>query len=393
MKNKSATARLEAILKDVWVLFLRPFIITAATIFIIYFGVTKAVNYVAENFFLPPEPGATEEFKLEIPQGYGVRGISKILEDNGVISNSFVFRLFVDVSNNSYKLQSGKYYFTKGMSMQEVMEQIVFGTNSVEKVWITIPEGWTLKRIASYLVNTKGLTTFTEEEFIAAATPENFPEYKFLEGINEERLKYGHSLQGYLFPDTYLVYADSTAEDIIVKMLDNFEYRISEEVVEIAEQHGYTVDELITFASVLEKEGGSIQEFARVAACFTNRLNQDMRLQSDATIFYVLDLMGEVRDSVFDISDADTEMDNPYNTYQKSGLPIGPICNPGMSSILAVVNPNQEDIEAGVLYFTLNPDTGTNTFTTNYEDHVYYSKLYYERWLEIQKEQNEKPKD
>ena len=315
-----------------------------------------------------------------------MRSISKLLEENNVISNSFVFRLFVDLSNNSYKLQSGKYVFSHNMTMQEVMDQLLIGTHTVPTVNITIPEGWSLARIASYLVNTKQLN-FTEQEFIDYAVPENFGEYWFLAELPEERLQYGYALQGYLFPDTYSIYIDATPRDIMIKMLDNFEKKLSKDIVELAEEQGYTLDELITFASILEREGASTAEFARCAACFINRLNRDMPLQSDATIFYVLALNNESRDSVFDLTIADTNYASPYNTYINKGLPIGPICNPGLASIKAVIYPNEDDIRDGMLYFTLNPDTGTNTYTSDYAQHLYYSQLYAKRYQEIKNEQ------
>ena len=386
MKLDRAVTNFERVLKDLWVLFLRPFIIVAATVLIMYFGITKIVNYAANHYFLPPEPDNEETFTLEIPNGYGVRSISKLLEENRVISNSFVFRLFVDISNNSYKLQSGKYVFSHNMTMQEVMDQLLIGTHTVPTVNITIPEGWSLARIASYLVNTKQLN-FTEQEFIDYAVPENFGEYWFLAELPEERLQYGYALQGYLFPDTYSIYIDATPRDIMIKMLDNFEKKLSKDIVELAEEQGYTLDELITFASILEREGASTAEFARCAACFINRLNRDMPLQSDATIFYVLALNNESRDSVFDLTIADTNYASPYNTYINKGLPIGPICNPGLASIKAVIYPNEDDIRDGMLYFTLNPDTGTNTYTSDYAQHLYYSQLYAKRYQEIKNEQ------
>lgn len=387
MKQNKAMTKFEKVLKDLWVLFLRPFIIAAATLLIMYVGISKVVKHVANNYFLPPQPDNEETFTLEIPNGYGVRSIAKLLEENEVISNSFVFRLYVDLSNNSYKLQSGRYVFSHNMTMQEVMDQLLIGTNTIATINITIPEGWTISRIATYLTQTKGLEGFTAQEFIEYCVPENFPEYWFLSDIPEERIKYGYVLQGYLFPDTYSIYVDSTPREIIVKMLDNFQKRLSDDILELAAEKGYTLDELISFASVLEKEGANTAEFARCAACFQNRLNKNMPLQSDATVIYALALEEHYKDSVFDLTIEDTNIDSLYNTYKFSGLPVGPICNPGLASIKAVLNPNEDDIKNGMLYFTLNPDTGTNTFTSSYEEHLYYSKIYAERWEQIKQEQ------
>lgn len=388
MKTDNYIKRYQKVLSDLWKYFFRPFIIVAATFLIMYVIVTGAVNIIATKFVLPPEPDNDEEFTLEIPRGYGVRGISKLLEEENVISSSFVFKLYVDVSNNSYKLQSGKYVFRHNMTMQEVMEQLLIGTNSVPTINITIPEGWTISRIATYLTETNGLDGFTAQEFIDYCVPENFTEYWFLDGIDEERIKYGYALQGYLFPDTYSVYTDSTPKEIITKMLDNFENRITSDMILQAKDLGYTLDELITFASVVEREGANTSEFSRCAAVFTNRLNKNMLLQADSTLIYAYALIGENKDQ-WGLTDSDVQYDSDYNTYKKSGLPIGPICNPGLASINAVLNPNQDDINAGMLYFTLNPDTGTHTFNSDYKLHLYYSKLYADRYKELQNQKNE----
>ncbi|MBE5817942.1 MAG: endolytic transglycosylase MltG [Clostridiales bacterium] len=377
----------QKVLKDLWTYFLRPLVIVGATFLILYIGVTTVVKFAAEKFILPPDPDNAEEFVLEIPNGYGVKSIAKLLEKEEIISNSFVFKLYVDVCNNSYKLKSGRYVFRHNMTMQEVMEQLLIGINAVPATNIVIPEGWTISRIATYLTETKQLTGFTAEEFIEYCVPENFPEYEFLQGIPEERADYGYVLQGYLFPDTYSIYINATPHEIIEKMLDNFVKRVTPEIIEKAETMGYTVDELITFASVLEKEGGNSKEFARCAAVFHNRVKKNMRWQSDATLIYALAIDGIYRD-VWGVSEADTQYDSGYNTYKYLGLPIGPICNPGLAAIKAVVEPNQDDIKAGMLYFTLNPDTGTNTFNSDYNKHLYYSKLYADRYKELQNQQN-----
>lgn len=383
MKRKNSTKKNMRILSDLWKYFFRPFIVVAATMLIMYVIVTGAIKIVTTKFILPPEPDNEEEFTLEIPRGYGVRSISKLLEEEGVISSSFVFKLYVDVSNNSYKLQSGKYVFRHNMTMQEVMEQLLIGTNSVPAINITIPEGWTIARIAAYLTETKGLDGFTAQEFIDYCVPENFSDYWFLEGITEERAKYGYVLQGYLFPDTYSVYTDSTPRDIITKMLDNFDKKMTSDIILKAEEAGYTLDELITFASVVEREGANTEEFARCAAVFINRTSKNMLWQSDSTLIYAYALAGENKD-LWGLTESDIQYDSEYNTYKKSGMPIGPICNPGMASINAVLEPNEYDIKEGTLYFTLNPDTGTHTFNSDYQQHLYYSKIYAERYKELQ---------
>ena len=377
----------QKVIKDLWTYFLRPLVIVGATFLILYIGVTTVVKFAAEKFILPPDPDNAEEFVLEIPNGYGVKSIAKLLEKEEIISNSFVFKLYVDVCNNSYKLKSGRYVFRHNMTMQEVMEQLLIGINAVPATNIVIPEGWTITRIATYLTETKQLTGFTAEEFIEYCVPENFPEYEFLQDIPEERADYGYVLQGYLFPDTYSIYINATPHEIIEKMLNNFVKRVTPEIIAKADEMGYTVDELITFASVLEKEGGNSKEFARCAAVFHNRVKKNMRWQSDATLIYALAIDGIYRD-VWGVSDADTQYDSGYNTYKYLGLPVGPICNPGLAAIKAVVEPNQDDIKAGMPYFTLNPDTGTNTFNSDYNLHLYYSKLYADRYKELQNQQN-----
>ncbi len=385
MKVDKVIRKYQKVLVDLWRYFFRPLVVVAATVVILYIGITGVVKIVSEKFILPPEPDNAEEFILEIPNGYGVKGIAKLLEEENVISNSFVFRLFVDISNNSYKLQSGKYVFRRNMTMQEVMEQLLIGTNSVPVVNITIPEGWTITRIAEYLVETKGLEGFTVQEFIDYCVPENFPEYTFLADIPEERRQYGYVLQGYLFPDTYSVYVDATPKDIISKMLNNFSKRVTKDMIAAAEEKGFTLDELVTFASVIEKEGANAAEFARCSAVFHNRISRKMKWESCATLLYGLALVGEYRDQ-WHISNSDTQYDSPYNTYKNNGMPIGPIANPGLAALKAVLEPNQTDIKNGTLYFVLNPKTGTSTFNSDVKQHQYYAKLYAQMYEDMQKE-------
>lgn len=386
--TKSEFKEYQKSFKVLWNKFLRPFVIIAASIIIVYFVLSKAYLYIANNYILPPEPGSTELVSVEIPSGSGVRTIARILEENNIISNATAFRIFVDLSNNSYKLQAGRYQFTRSMTMQEVMEQLLMHTSTVDTTTITIPEGWSVARIARYLTDSpedggKGFTSFTYDEFIEYAKPENFTEYSFIQMIPEERRDDTYALQGYLFPDTYFVYVDSSPEDIIKRMLDNFQVQVTDEIIEQAESLGYTLDELITFASIVEKESGA-GEYARVAAVFTNRFDAGMNMEACSTVIYALALQNETRNNSFEVSIQDTQIDSPYNTYINSGLPIGPISNPGLAAIKAVIEPDEDDIRNNMLYFTLDPETNTHAFNSSYAQHVADSQRFAQKYQEMQ---------
>jgi len=365
-----------------WKWLLRPAIILCAVFIVFKFAYTKVEGYIVSEFLSPVEPGNTEEILVDIPIGSSVRSISTTLEEAGVIKHDWLFKLYVDISDNSYRLQSGKYVFNKSMSMADIMNEMLVGKNVIPTVTFTIPEGWTVYAIANFLSEDVGLN-FTAEEFLAQAHPDNYPQFTFLDSIPQWRRDGLYPMEGYLFPDTYIVYEDATADDVISKMLNNMDDKLTSSLLKKTREMGMTVDELICFASVVQSESANAAEYSRIAAVFHNRNTKNMMWQSDATVFYMLFLNGEFRESIYHLYPKDKAVDSPYNCYMYKGAPGGPILNPGLGAIKGVLEPNEADMKSSsfMLYFILNPETGRTTFNATYAQHVEDTRKYNE-WRE-----------
>jgi UPF0755 protein len=225
-----------------------------------------------------------------------------------------------------------------------------------EEIKVTILEGWNLDDIALYL---ESLGLFSQEEFIEASLKDY--DYGFLADKPE-----GHSLEGYLFPDTYRLFIDASAEDVIKKMLNNFDKRLSNDLREEIKRQEKTIFEVINLAALVEKEApidyktGNNEDAKIVAGIFNNRLKSGQALQACASLAYIL---GEIKPIY---SEADTKINSPYNTYLNSGLPYGPIANPGLLAIEAVIYPTETDYN----YFLTPIGTKEMIYSTTYQEHL-----------------------
>lgn len=373
MSHKGAVF-LKWVLRQVLV-FLLSIIIVASTV---YFG----VNFAYSKYIKPVDTSNSELIDIEIPRGSSVSKISEILYENNLIRNKMVFKLYVDLSNKTSKLKAGKYKLSRDMDISQIMDELVSGNAAIDTVKITIIEGWDIRKIAKYLVQEKGFQ-FSEEEFIDAAKVENFTEYVFLQDIPEERKKgeVGISpLEGYLFPDTYLVYEDASPKDIMKKMLDQFEKVYNEIDMDRAEELDMTMDEVVTLASVIQREARITEEFSMISAVFHNRLKKDMPLGADSTIQFL------VNEDRWAFSSEELKIDSPYNTYENLGLPIGPISSPGRLALTSALYPYEEFMNSKkpYLYFVLkDPKTGEHVFNTDYKQHLKDKEKYESSWKNI----------
>ncbi|HOB08708.1 MAG TPA: endolytic transglycosylase MltG [Limnochordia bacterium] len=286
---------------------------------------------------------------VEIPLGTPAGRISRMLEEQGLIRSAFIFDIMLKITNRDSQLKAGEYLLNPAMNTMEVIQKLNEGTIVTHR--IMIPEGYELKQIAAVLAR-EGLVD---------------PE-RFLMLAQNAELVFGEqfpvelpipSLEGYLFPDTYHFAKEQSEEAIIRQMVSRFVDVVISKVDLSLLDDKYTLHEVITLASIVEKE--VIYDFERplVAAVYHNRLNIGMRLQADPTVRYV---MTENRSRVLY---SDLEIDSPYNTYRYDGLPPGPIASPGLKSIMAVLEPADVDY----LYFVAKPD-GTHQFSRTFEEHV-----------------------
>jgi UPF0755 protein len=248
--------------------------------------------------------------------------------------------------------QYGNYTFNTGMSDEAIMEILATQGEKREVVTFTIPEGFSLEQIADRL-DANGIVT--KADFMSAVENGRYG-YKFLDSLPDRNLK----LQGYLFPATYEVYADATAEDVVSTMLEKFDQVFKDEYYEQLTKLGMTLDQVVTIASIIEKEVKVPEERALVSGVIYNRLDINMNLQMCSTVMYVLDID---RDRLLY---SDLEIDSPYNTYKYTGLPVGPIANPGEASLIAALYPDENNY----LYFVLtDPEAGTHEFNTTLDEH------------------------
>ena len=289
-----------------------------------------------------------ERVKFKITEGMDAAEIARRLERTGVIDSGFKFRMLAKFKGYEDQLKIGSYTFTTGMTYDEVFTKLLAGAPEV--LTVTIPEGFTVKDIANRLSNL-GIVNY--DTFISKAR--DFAPFDYI----EHKSNTFYDCEGFLFPDTYEVTTDMTSEDVLYMMTDNFDYRLSSAMREKAQEEGLSIYELITLASLVEKEARYPEDRPIIAQVFFKRLKIGMPLQTDASLQYLMDAPKE------DVSIADTQIDSPFNTYQHMGLPPGPIANPGVASIEAVLYPANTDY----LYFVADR-SGHNHYAYTYDEHL-----------------------
>ncbi|MDR1496331.1 MAG: endolytic transglycosylase MltG [Clostridiales Family XIII bacterium] len=312
--------------------------------------------FFAETGMRPVNVADTESVKVTIPLGSGTVAIASLLKEEDLIRNETLFRLKskLDGLDGSYK--AGVYMFTRSMSMRQIMTDLAEGVKA-ETERFTVPEGLTVAQTAETLAEA-GLVD--ANDFIREAATGDFRTYRFLEDAES-------GLEGYLYPETYEVYANATARDLIDRMLAQFDKLFTEECYGKAEALGLTVNEVVTIASLIERETRVPEERALVASVIMNRMKKGMPLQIDATVQYAL---GEQKER---LSYADLEIDSPYNTYNINGLPPGPICSPRIECVEAALNPADTDY----IYYVLRPELdGRHNFTKSYDEFLKFKDAY-----------------
>lgn len=291
-----------------------------------------------------------------IKEGQGLETIAKKLEAAGLVKNFFVFELYLKAAGKSGGILAGEYEIPRNLNMKELSEILTRGQNSARK--ITIPEGWTTKQIAEYLQKNN---IVSESDFLAVAKydPQKYQKYAFLKD-----LKTGEGLEGFLYPDTYEISKKATSEEIIGKMLDNFDSKFNDVLRDKAQNSNMTIPEIVTLASIVEREVAKSADRRIVAGIFLNRLNTGVALESCATIQYILGT------NKTNLTTEDTHIKSPYNTYLNTGLPPGPIGNPSMDSIEAVLYPEKTS------YFYFLSAKGKTYFSKTLEEHNAKKALY-----------------
>ena len=288
---------------------------------------------------------------FEILPGMGLKRVTEELANQGLIRSAVALEWYGRLNRLDRRLQAGRYLVSPEMTAVEILEKIVSGDAVFEELVFTIPEGESANDIELRL---EAIGLFSKERFAEAAVMRpDYRDFDFLADLEDDTI-----LDGYLFPDTYRVFPDSTPEAIVRRMLDNFGRRVTPELRQRIAEQGRTLHDVLTLASIVQAESNT-GEMADVAGVFWNRLRDGIRLESDATVNYVLGT--SKRQPTF----ADTEVEHPYNTYENAGLPPGPIGNPGMEAIRAAIEPAEHEY-----FFFLHKETGEIVLSRTFAEHL-----------------------
>lgn len=302
--------------------------------------------------------GVDERIAVTVEEGDSPQDIGETLKDAGVIDSATRFQVLVAFMGYDQLLQAGEYEFARGTPTLEAIYRMRRGEVSSKAV--TVIEGWRLEEIA----DAAAAQRLPREEFIAATADASRFEFDFLSDLPA-----GASVEGYLYPATYSVGTDETAVDLITDMLQAFQDNVPLGVRDSAGQVGLTFHEVVTLASIIEREAQVADERPIMAQVFLSRLELGIPLEADPTVQYAV---AEDPASVAEfgywksgLTEEDLLVDSVYNTYVHTGLPPGPIANPRLESILAVLNPS----DTNYLYFVAKPD-GSHAFAETFEEHL-----------------------
>lgn len=328
----------------------------------------------AKSALQPVDPNSKQYVRVQIPDGANTQQIGSALEKSGVIKNGLVFTVYAKYKNYT-ELKSGYYNLQKSMSVEDVIKELQKGgtpePQEVTLAELTIPEGYTLEQIAHTVAQLQGefKEPMTAEAFMAKVQDETFIAQEvakypnLLESLPAKDSGVRYRLEGYLFPATYAIKESTTIESLIDNMLAAMDKNLSPHYAAIKEKN-LTVNELLTIASLVEKEGAKTEDRKLIAGIFYNRLNQNMPLQSNIAILYAEGKLGQ-NISLADDAAIDTSIDSPYNVYTKVGLMPGPVDSPSLDAIESSINQTKSDY----LYFVANVQDGKVYYATTREEH------------------------
>ncbi|MNB63287.1 putative aminodeoxychorismate lyase [compost metagenome] len=310
------------------------------------------------NGMKPAGTGPAVTFTVD--KGMGSSEIADLLEKNGIIKNATLFKGYLKWTGEGSKFMAGTYSAAPGATYDNLIERLNAGdVVKKETVVFTIPEGYTAEQIADKLAQSWGKDSATFLTLMDSG--QGLQETQVLGIPQEDDLR--HRLEGYLFPDTYELVKESTPEQVIEKMLEETQKKLDRipDWKNKLKERGLTLHQLLTVASLVEREVVVDSERPLVAGVIYNRLKKEQKLEIDATVQYLLDKPKER------LLYKDLEVDSPYNTYRNAGLPPGPICSPGLPSIEAALEPEASDY---YFYVTKKDGSKTHLFAKTYKEHL-----------------------
>lgn len=318
--------------------------------FAFFYYYNSAVNYGSKI--------QAGDLMFSVAAGDSVETIAKNLKSQGLIKSSFFFKFYVWQSDKEAELKAGEYILNQALSIMEIVNVITNGQSISRELEIKIIEGWKITEIDKYLSEQRDVD-ISNFAALTKKTISNWP-FEFTKPAFFDEVPSDIDLEGYLFPDTYRIFKDATAGDIVKKMLDNFDNKFNQELRDEIKLKGKSINEIVTMASIIEKEVNNEKDRPKVAGIFYKRLAIGMRLEVDSTVNYITgknDPSAEYKD---------LEIDSPYNTYKYYGLPPGPISSPGLSAIKAAIYPEESEY----LFYLNRQDTGETIFSKNFDEHI-----------------------
>ncbi|MBD3281605.1 endolytic transglycosylase MltG [Candidatus Uhrbacteria bacterium] len=323
------------------------------------FGIFLLIAGIFLAWFFPSAYiGSPSEFKVSVnlPANSSVSEIARLLQQKGIITSAYGYQIYALFNATAKSAVPGQYEIAPGSSYQQIARQISLGPKR-EEITMQFIEGQTLDDWQSKLI-LQGVSATSVSDLVGDTRASK----SFAKGLEEQfdflaDLPEGTSLEGYLFPNTYRVWKDQLPLGIALKQLNEFE-RQTQGFTSTAAAQGRTLHEVVTLASIVEKEGRNPEERRNIARIFLNRLKIGMRLQSDATVNYVTGA-NNPRPTLDEL-----EIESAYNTYRNTGLPPGPICNPGKDALDAALNPAENNY-----YFYLHDEEGNIYYAQNAEGH------------------------
>lgn len=326
--------------KTISVKFLEKVIFYAAVVLLLAF------LFICFEFYIPINPNSHETVIFTVQKGWSNDQIALNLKKLGLVKSSYFFKLYAILSFKHVQLQAGDYSLSPRMSIHEIANQMTLG--NVIKNEIVIPEGWDIDDIAKYLE----LKEICKQDYFISLVKKDYSQEFIFLGDKPKELP----LEGYLFPDTYQIAKNAKCEDVVDLMLSNFDSKFTFDLRNEIKNQNKSIFDIITMASIIEKEGRGLEEKKIISGIFWKRIAAGIPLQSCATVNYVT---GKCDPGV---SLKDLQIDSPYNTYKYRGLPKGPISNPGMDSISAAIYPTETD------YWYFLSD-GKTIFSKTLEEH------------------------
>lgn len=354
---------------------LRPLMIMAASGIVVAVLCVSVWNAIYGTYFAPVDEASREEVPFVVESGQSLTRVARNLQAQDLVRSSTAFKYYCDFAGWGQKIQSGSYVLSRSMTMEDIADQLTRGDGNPLVRNITLIPGWTIEDFARKLQK-DGVISDSSAFLELCRTGEAFSDYYYIADVlsMKDVGKRKYVLEGYLAANTYEVYTSSTEEEIIRKLLSQTERAFPADDQDRAEELGFTMDQMLTLASLIEKEAKE-GDFARVSAVFHNRLKAGMKLESDVTVHYVTGVRKML------LTGEDLAVSSPYNTYQIAGLPVGPICSPSRSAITAALYPDENFVSENYLFFCAkDPESGELYFSKTLQEHEQAVSVYAPLW-------------